>query len=102
MGTRFSDPHGTRMSTFEPSSANWPQFMRVNPILHWSYSLVWSFLRSNNLPYVSLYDLGYTSLGGVHDTKPNPLLKRPDGEGFLPAFELPDPASERHGRGAQS
>jgi len=61
------------------------------------------FLRNLDIPYISLYDQGYTSLGGTKDTHPNPLLKRqPDGaadaEGFRPAYELVDDDEERLGR----
>jgi len=65
------DPNAEGQEYFCPSSAGWPPFMRINPILDWSYVDVWGFLRHCQLPYCCLYDQGYTSLGGVHNTLPN-------------------------------
>ena len=48
------------LSSFTMTDADWPQFMRVNPILDWSYINVWSCIRSLCVPYCSLYDNGYT------------------------------------------
>lgn len=76
MGTRASDPDGGALEHFTPTSLNWPPSMRVCPILHWPYAHVWAFLRGVGLPYCHLYDLGYTSLGSVVDSVPNPLLRR--------------------------
>ncbi|GAB0498576.1 hypothetical protein MMPV_009922 [Pyropia vietnamensis] len=97
LGTRRDDPHGGRMEHFEPSSAGWPPFMRVNAILDWSYADVWRFLRHWRLPYAGIYDRGYTSLGGVSNTAANPKLRRPDG-GYEPAYCLDDARDERAGR----
>lgn len=60
---------------YAPSSSYLPPFMRVNPILAWSYGAVWRFLKRFNLPYCALYDDGYTSLGHVHNTARNPALR---------------------------
>ena len=52
-----------------------------------------------DLPYCPLYDRGYTSLGKIDDTLPNPALARLDAPGeFFPAYMLQDWALERAGR----
>lgn len=71
------------------------------------------FIRYLNIPYCSLYDLGYTSLGGTTDTHPNPkLVRQPSAQQvpqagvvngtskpkFRPAYELIDDYEERLGR----
>lgn len=100
MGTRRSDPHGVSMERFEPSSPDWPPFMRVNPILNWRYHDVWRFLRTFNIPYCQLYDRGYTSIGSVATTAPNPALCRiQDGIAtYDPAWKLENEDLERAGR----
>jgi FAD synthetase len=110
LGTRSSDPNALGQDHFSPSSHWMPPFMRVNPILKWNYGLVWHFLRLFQLPYCSLYDQGYTSLGTVKDTCPCPALavNRGDamaGDGaannlpkFWPAYMLRDWDQERAGR----
>jgi hypothetical protein len=59
------------------------------------------FTRHLKIPYCSLYDMGYTSLGGTTDTHPNPALKA-EAEGerkkFRPAYELMEDHAERLGR----
>ena len=91
MGNRRTDPWSTDLKPMDPSTEGWPQFMRVFPILDWNYCMVWKFLRQFNLPYCSLYDLGYTSLGEKNNSQQNPHLKK-DGEntGYKPAYELMD------------
>ncbi len=76
LGTRAADPNAGKQGAFAPSSSWMPPFMRVNPILEWSYGHVWHFLRLYKLPYCALYDQGYTSLGTVKDTLPCPALKK--------------------------
>lgn len=39
------------------------QLLKVSPLADWNDKEVWSFARENNIPLVSLYDAGYTSIG---------------------------------------
>lgn len=99
MGTRKGDPGSENLQAFTPTDPNWPQLMRINPILHWSYSQVWTFLLKHNIPYCSLYDQGYTSIGNRNTTMRNPLLKDPNNSlSYLPAYTLTDKSAERKGR----
>ncbi|KAL0375027.1 UNVERIFIED_CONTAM: FAD synthase [Sesamum radiatum] len=58
LGVRSGDPTGVGQEQFSPSSPGWPPFMRVNPILDWSYRDVWAFLLTCKVQYCSLYDQG--------------------------------------------
>ncbi|KAL6626482.1 hypothetical protein ACP70R_030208 [Stipagrostis hirtigluma subsp. patula] len=99
IGTRIGDPNAVGQEQFSPSSPGWPPFMRVNPILDWSYRDVWSFLLTCKVKYCSLYDQGYTSIGSIHDTVPNALLSDSStGKSFRPAYMLSDGRLERAGR----
>jgi FAD synthetase len=109
LGTRSSDPNAHGQDHFAPSSHYMPPFMRVNPVLNWSYGHIWHFLRLFHLPYCSLYDAGYTSLGTTKDTLPCPALAvitRATDEDpttlslpkFWPAYMLRDWDQERAGR----
>ncbi len=39
------------------------EIIKVNPIADWSHEQVWDYLKSNNVPYNQLHDLGYPSIG---------------------------------------
>ena len=105
LGTRNSDPNAHSQGHFAPSSHYMPPFMRVNPILDWTYGHVWHFLRLWSLPYCVLYDMGYTSLGTVKDTRPCPALavagvstEKGSVPKYWPAYMLRDWDQERAGR----
>ncbi|VDP10529.1 unnamed protein product [Soboliphyme baturini] len=101
MGSRLSDPGIDKLNETALTDPDWPSYLRLFPLLHWSYTDVWKFLRDLWLPYCTLYDQGYTSLGNMRDTLKNASLKiiNPDGEqDFLAAYLLGDPKAERFGR----
>ncbi|KZT22951.1 adenine nucleotide alpha hydrolases-like protein [Neolentinus lepideus HHB14362 ss-1] len=75
VGTRKGDPHGATLQFRNTCDPGWPQFERIHPIINWSYSDVWVFLRTLDVPYCALYDEGYTSIGSTYNTFPNPALK---------------------------
>ncbi|RPD52900.1 adenine nucleotide alpha hydrolases-like protein [Lentinus tigrinus ALCF2SS1-7] len=77
IGTRRSDPHGAKLSFRNPTDPGWPRFVRVNPIINWSYADVWAYLKRFDVPYCNLYNEGYTSLGSTYNTFPNPALRAP-------------------------
>lgn len=99
VGTRRTDPHGAKLSDFDMTDRGWPSFMRVHPVLEWHYAEVWAFLRHLGVEYCTLYDRGYTSLGGTDDTHPNPVLKvEGEYDKYRPAHELEEDREERLGR----
>ncbi|XP_026670447.1 FAD synthase isoform X1 [Ceratina calcarata] len=99
MGMRKGDPGSENLQPFSPTDPSWPNLIRVNPILHWTYDHIWKFLLQHNVPYCSLYDEGYTSLGTKSTTIPNPRLRDPkDSSSYLPAYTLTDESAERQGR----
>ncbi|XP_033220343.1 FAD synthase-like isoform X2 [Belonocnema kinseyi] len=99
MGTRKADPHGDGLEPFCKTDSGWPQLIRVNPIFDWTYNQVWKFLLDFEVPYCSLYDEGYSSIGAATSTFKNPLLKDPNNPSvYLPAHTLTDASAERNGR----
>ncbi|OJT01903.1 FAD synthase [Trametes pubescens] len=88
IGTRRGDPHGAKLGFRNPTDAGWPQFVRVNPIINWSYADVWAYLRRFDVPYCSLYDEGYTSLGSTYNTFPNPALRESCTQCALPPVNV--------------
>lgn len=104
IGIRRGDPFSERLTHNDLTDKDWPEFMRVHPIIDWTYAQVWRFLRVLEVDYCSLYDQGYTSLGSTYNTYPNPALKV-EGESndsrvamFKPAYDLEDGNLERCGR----
>ncbi|RDA82464.1 hypothetical protein CP532_4382 [Ophiocordyceps camponoti-leonardi (nom. inval.)] len=120
MGTRRTDPHSEFLTPFSPTDGDWPCFMRVNPVLDWDYPEIWTvcfsrlttkiredeqmltwlqFIRHLDIPFCTLYNRGFTSLGGMGNTRPNPaLVLDSSAKTYRPAYELAHTGEERLGR----
>ncbi|GFS55781.1 FAD synthase [Trichonephila inaurata madagascariensis] len=101
MGSRRGDPGIENLDHVCQTDENWPSILRILPILNWSYSDVWVFIRSLQIPYCTLYDRGYTSLGTKSQTRQNPALLVAEIKGFRlynPAYLLKDANDERNSR----
>ncbi|ORE05505.1 adenine nucleotide alpha hydrolases-like protein [Rhizopus microsporus var. microsporus] len=97
VGIRRTDPYAENLTCFDKTDKGWPEFMRVQPIIDWSYKDIWDFLLLLGVPYCSLYDHGYTSLGSMENTHPNPDLVDEKG-GYRHACQLENELHERNGR----
>ncbi len=97
VGVRNTDPWASGVEEIAETDNGWPKFLRIHPILNWTYSEVWDYLLRNRVPYCRLYDEGYSSIGDRSNSVKNEALRRPDGT-YRPAYELEDSSLERSSR----
>lgn len=45
--------------------------LKLNPMANWSREAVWDYLHEHKIPYNSLHDKGYRSIGCTHCTRPS-------------------------------
>lgn len=45
--------------------------IKINPLAYWDFQRVWSYIKENEVPYNSLLDKGYKSIGDWHSTSPS-------------------------------
>lgn len=96
IGCRRTDPGCEFLKEYQETDANWPNIMRFNPLIDWTYKDVWNYIEEHKLPVCSLYERGYTSIGSKTNTFANYGLF--DCDSFKHAKYLEDGSTERAGR----
>lgn len=61
VGTRRTDPHGEKLTHFDPTDKGWPQFMRIHPVIDWHYVEIWAVSHPNSA--VRALGRGYWRVG---------------------------------------
>lgn len=54
------------LNRFDTKLVEWDDtfnLIKINPLYRWSEKMVWDFIRENNVPYNSLHDKGFPSIG---------------------------------------
>ncbi|KAL7673503.1 hypothetical protein ACOME3_008358 [Neoechinorhynchus agilis] len=99
-GSRRTDPNCENLLAFQSTDPGWGGFIRICPIIEWTFDDVWRFIRNTKIAYCSLYDSGFTSIGTTTNTRPHSRLRHPNGY-YLPAHALSGREfDEREGRSA--
>ena len=56
---------GARKVEWEPHS----HVVKINPLVDWTHDMIWSYIRTKQLPYNPLHDSDYPSIGCTHCTR---------------------------------
>ncbi len=67
-GVRWDEQEARSNENFFSSRKD-PEHIRVHPILHMKERDIWDTIHKYNVPYCSLYELGYRSIGAKSSTK---------------------------------
>lgn len=91
---RASD-EGVRSKDYHLSPRN--GYVRFSPVFYFSESNIWRFIAEHKLPYCSLYNKGYRSLGDAPVTAPC-MDSCPDVDAIVHYIETHPNTRERDGR----
>ena len=58
------------LHTITRDELNGRTLYKINPLARWTQSQVWQYALDHQLPYNTLYNRGYTSIGCIHCTQP--------------------------------
>jgi phosphoadenosine phosphosulfate reductase len=64
------DQSPTRVGTQKLGWDQKHELWKANPLADWDDARVWTYIRERDLPYNDLHDLGYSSIGCTHCTRP--------------------------------
>jgi len=48
------------------------QVLKINPLANWDRRQVWDYIQTHGVPYNTLHDKGYPTIGCTHCTRPVP------------------------------
>lgn len=73
-GQRHDQSPSTRnrvaVAEIDPTFSNSRELIKFNPLANWTSRQVWAYIRENNVPYNSLHERGFVSIGCEPCTRP--------------------------------
>jgi thioredoxin-dependent adenylylsulfate APS reductase len=69
-GTRRDQTRSRANISIVAADPDNPGLAKIAPLASWSRDQVWAYVREHDIPYHSLYDQGYTSIGCAPCTRP--------------------------------